>query len=431
MPARNLLVLLLLLSISVINFPGTAQTVPVIPLDPPQTNNLVPPTSPITRNLHISFHSSADRMLFVVGVPVQFTVKILNSAASQDATVTISVTSGLGATLLRTNYRDPLMEGETREYPIKLGEDFPMPAGPYRIEVLVKAENDWGYGVSTFGIWPGPTATKSAFLGINLQGIISAERALGDLDFFQQAGVNWLRLPVQGWIPQGQTIPASALELDKLLRAAQEKKMEILAAFTPQISVDPTINSLQAQKDYNESLLAVAARYGFMVKRWELLTVPGAQSALGLQGVWYGEIKPGREALLRFDKKLQAFYAADDPVASNVDAMLRMALPPKGDGIAIHYNLRTLPELQREHTPSELISTSINKAKQLLRNAPPVWVTDFGFHPDLLQNNGQSNTHQAAIFARALLLSRFSNIERIFWRHDPQNAQGPCLYHRR
>lgn len=423
MSFRNLSLLLVILTIFVLCLPVLAQTVPVIPLDPPITNNQPPTDSPITRNIQITFHSSAENMLFLIGVPVAFSVKILNSAASQDATVTVSVTSGLGATLFRQNYRDPLMEGETREILITLGKESPLPTGPYRVEVLVKAEKDWGYGVSTFGVWPGPIVTKSDFFGVNFQGPLAVERTMRDFELFRQIGVGWLRLPVQGWIPQGQLIPDSAAGLDVLLRAAQEKKLDILAAFTPQISVDPTINSLQAQKDYNESLLAAAARYGFMVKRWELLTVPGAHSALGLQGIWYGEIKPGRESLARFDKKLQVFYGADDPVSANVDAMLRMELPPKGDGIAVHFNLNSLPEVQKEHTPSELISNSLTKAKQILRRAPPVWVTDFGFHTDLLQNSGQVNTHHAALFARTLLLSRFTNIERLFWRHDPKNPQ--------
>ena len=395
-----------------------AQTVPILPLPPVDNPPSTDPPAAIARNIHVSFQSPAANFLFLAGEPVQITASILNTAASQDSTVTITVMSGLGAQVLKRTFYDPLMEGETLEYPITLGEDYRLPGGPYIMEVLVKAEKDWGYGEASFGVWNGPLSVQSDFLGINYTGPLQEERAMRELQLFQDAGIGWLRLPVQGWMPQGQAIPIESLLYDRLLRSAAEKNIQVLAAFTPQISVDPTINSLQAQKDYNESLLAAAARYGFMVKRWELLTISRPLYPSGLQGIWYTEIKPGREALTRFDKSLQVFYGADDPALANVEALLRMDLPLKGDGIALHYNMQSLPEMQKERTPSTLVGEASSKAKYIIKRVPPVWITDFGFHPRLLRDSGQTNTHQAALFARTALLSRFTNIERIFWRHN-------------
>lgn len=385
---------------------GTANEVPV---------NVTNSTQQVSSNaIGITFSSKSPNNLFMVGEPIDITVHITNSGRTHSSDISLFVTTSLGSVVYSRTLTRELPNSATIDETISLGNNERLPCGSYIVEALVK--EDLAYNSSRISIWNGPLEKPNSAIGISYAGPLDAKRVATDLDLFKLIGICWIRFPMQGWLPQGETLPPQSGIYDTFIRQASDRGYNLLAAFAPQVTVDPSVNSAQAEKDYHESLLAAATRYGFKIKNWELLTVKPPQFPTGLSGIGYRQLTKGRDALRQYNKSLTVSYALSDPV--NVLELLFYRLPAKGDAIGFHYDISGVPEYARgtQKSSFDAISELSATAKKTLKRTSMVSGTDYGFDSD--QGDALNPILKAAFISRVTLLNASINLGQTFWRHD-------------
>ncbi len=391
--------------------PPTADVV----IDAVQT--ATPPTRP--SSVKVTFRTAAPGHLFLPGQPVDLAAVITSDGKEQPATVSMLVTSGTGCEVFRAETKVTLPAQGDVTVPVTFEGANHLPNGPYRVEVCVIGEWNYGYGFTGFSIWDGPLPVRNNRFGISYQGPLMTERTWQDLDFFKMAGVGWVRFPLHGWLPQGQTSPAEAEQYNTFVQEAGKRDFSLLAAFTPSTTVDPAVNAVQADKEYRESLLAAATRYSFKVKHWELLTVKSDPQYKEFRGIRYPELASGRSALREFDKSLSATFTVDAPFKWNSLELFNLSLPARDDTLGMRYNFNAIPEYRGDSSsPIYAREDVLSGAKDKLKKTPALWVTEYGFDATKGDRLPDANM-QAALLSRALILNRAQGIERVFWRHDP------------
>lgn len=393
--------------------------VPAIP--PPEvvvehggTPNVTPGTSS-----RVSITTAALGNLFRAGDMAEVVLHIANAGPERQATITLSVTTGLGCPILSSGMSVTLPENGTLDQRLPLEGSNHFPHGSYRVDAwVVSAEKQEiiGYGTTLVSIWAGPAEKPNDFAGISYLGALDSERTWKDLDLFQLAGIGWLRFPLHGWLPQGQAIPPEAETYNLFVQEASKRGFPLLAAFTPKTTVDASVNPVQADKEYRESLLAAAARYGFKVKYWDLLRVKPDPNYPGLKGIGFSQLALGRQALRGVDKSLHGVFSLQDPFKYDALDLYNHALPAKDDVVGMTYDFIGVPEIAANTTPPRYALGDVaSQGKQLLKRTPPVWVTEYGF--DATKRLPRA-IYQAALISRALILDRAQGFQRVFWRHD-------------
>ncbi|HEY3378490.1 MAG TPA: hypothetical protein VGL77_13445, partial [Armatimonadota bacterium] len=370
--------------------------------------------APSPNGVSITFSSASPGNFFLPGQTIELVAHVHNPGEAQDAKVSVIVTTGLGCVVYSESSTKALPAKSTLDFPITLGATSILPNGSYLVGVLV----DMAYGATRVSVWNGPAAFQSSLFGVSYAGPLNTKQTTTDLDRFKQAGINWIRFPLQGWIPQGEAAPAGSDMYDTFVREASNRGMSLLAAFLPQVSVDPSVDPVQAEKDFRESLLAATTRYAFKVPEWELLPIKPKPYPVGLKGISYDLLASGRTALTRMNKGLHVVIGLDTPIPENALRMFFYKLPANGDAIGIHYNFVGIPENQNAapKPPVFEMTPLAQKSQKELRHASPVWATEYGFDPT---KKLPQDVHQAALLARAVILNRAMGIERTFWRHDP------------
>lgn len=369
-----------------------------------------------TQGINISFTCGTPNHLFLPGQPISLTAHITNTGETQDLQIGVRVLSELGCQLFALDDIRTIAKDKTVDESVTFGADERLPNDSYQVVVTANEV----VGTTRFGVWNGPAAQRSTLFGISYSGPLAEDRTLTDLDLFKQAGIGWLRFPLNGWIPQGEAVSANAASYDKFIQSALDRQMTLLAAFTPQVSVDPAVNPVQAEKDYHESLLAAATRYAPQIKTWELLTVKPPLYPVGMKGIGYPELVKGREALRHFDKSLQAIIPLEHPMTANALEMFFYHMPQKDDVIGFHYNFLGRPENKDANPKPPIFELAqiTSDGKQALKRSPTKWVTEYGFDATKDLPNA---VYQAAVISRAIILNRNAGIARTFWRHDPSS----------
>ena len=367
----------------------------------------------------VTFRSPAAGHLFLAGKPVELTA-VITSKVAQQATVCTLITTTYGARVFYDQKPVQLPAGGEVTLPITFENSNQLPNGIYRVDVWGEGEEDAPpYGSTTFSVWNGPLDHQVDCFGISYAGPLNSERTWQDLDLFKMAGVGWLRFPLQGWLPQGQTTPAETETYNQFVQEAGKRNFKLLAAFTPKMTVDIGVNELQAGKEYRESLLAATTRYGFKVKDWELLTVKPDPQFPDLKGIRFQDLAQYAPSLKKMDKSLRTIFSLDNPLKWNALELFNAKIPAKGDILGMHYNFVAFPEFKADATPPIFaLDDILSTARTRLKEVPPIWVTDYGFDPRL-GTRLPDEAMQGALMARALLINRGANIERTFWRHDP------------
>lgn len=354
------------------------------------------------------------------GQAIAFTAQVTNPGAAMDATITARISTLYGTELYKKSVKESLPAKGTATMPFGFPQPPRLPNGAYGVDVWVECGQGIASANTLLSIWNGPAEHPSSLFGISYAGPITTDRTWSDLDLFRQAGIQWLRFPLQGWLPQGEAVPAAAGDYNTFVQEAGKREFKLVAAFTPQTTIDPAVNSVQAEKEYSESLMAAAVRYGFKVKHWELLSVKPDPAFPELKGIGYSVLGKGREALRGADKSLVALYTLDSPFSGNAPELFFYGLPDKNDLLGIRYNFAGLPEYERANPKPPVfdLGAVMSYAKTSIKRTPTVWVTDYGFDGAKGERLPQAG-HQAALMARALIFNRINGIERTFWRHDP------------
>lgn len=365
----------------------------------------------------VSFTSNSPGHMFLPGKPMELTIHIHNTGPGQKAKVNVIAKAGLGSVIYDDDFSVNLSENGSAEETIILGDLDPLPRGSYLVTVFAKGDLNWGFNSTRVSVWDGPASMQSDIFGISYSGPLDVARTYTDLDLFKQAGIGWIRFPMQGWLPP---IPAAADTYSKFIEEASSRDFKLLAAFTPRVTVDPSANEVQAWKDLHESVLAAITKYGFKLKYWELLHLAPPSYPVGMKGIGYRDYAPVREAIRRADKSLQMIFPLATPFEANDQIMFHYGLPYKGDAIGIHYDFVGIPENQKAvpKPPIGLISQISDDARGKLKRVPPMQATEYGFDPEKGNKLPQA-VHQAALISRALIMNRISGIERTFWRHNP------------
>ena len=451
--SRNLALALSLVALFVLFVP-VALADPVVTIAPLPANPAAATTP--ANGLQVTFGSTAPNNLFLFGKPVTLTAHITNAGAAQQAKITFTLRSGLGCIVFQDVSQEALPEKGTLDKSYTIGDNTSLPRGPYIADIKVIGEKDWGFQDTHIGIWDAPheravaepapsghhghhpqelpAGGQSDWFGISYLGPLNTARTLSDLDLFKHAGVGWIRFPLHGWIPQGEPAPPDADRYNTFIQQASDRGFKLMAAFTPQITVDSSVNAIQAAKDFHESLLSASARYGFKVKVWELLKVPPPSYPRGLNGIDFGEIKLASAALQRFDKSLQVIFPVDgSALLDNANTWFLNGQPSGNNALGIHYNLNDLPETQQTSGSNytkpptyessrmgEIANTSSKTSKKTKIN-PNFWVTEYGFDAKFLRELKDLDTYQAALLSRMIIMNRMS-YPRVFWRHNPDNA---------
>lgn len=379
----------------------------------------------------VSFRCPAPGHLFLPGQNIDLTA-VITSQVAQQAQVTTLVTTQEGIRLSLGSSKIDLPQQQEVACPLKFDGSNELPNGAYKVDVLVAGE-DRGFDekVAAFNVWPGPLDHPVDSFGINYTGPLNTARTWQDLDLFQQAGVGWLRFPLQGWLPQGQATPPEAEIYNSFIQEASKRNFKLLAAFTPRLTVDPSVNELVAGKEYRESLMAAATRYSFKVKDWELLTVKPDPAYKDMKGVRYQDLAKFYSSLKSVDKSLRTIFSVDYPFRWNAQELFNQRLPGKGDVLGFRYDFIGIPESKANKTqPFYALDEVMPNAEASLKSVPPIWTTDYGFDPTKNWWNIQTDrlpdaTMQAALISRAIMLNRGVKFERTFWRHDP--AEPPIL----
>jgi hypothetical protein len=374
---------------------------------------------PVKRGLAIAFQSAAPGHLFTPDQPIALTAVVTSPGQAISATLRIRVCSALGCLVYSEARPVHLPAAGAASFPVVVPASLRLPHGPYRVEVWGEAAAAIGYGATWAHIWPGPATRASSGFGISYQGPLDTAHTWLDLDLFRQAGIRWVRFPLQGWLPQGQAVPPAAEVYNTFIQEAGRRDFSLVAAFTPRTTVDPAINAAQAEKEYHESLLAAAARYGFKVKWWELMRVKPDPAFPDLKGIGYTQLAKGREALRHFDKSLRTLFSIEDPYKWNAMELYHQGLPAEGDVLGLLYNFIGLPETKANPTPPlYALEEVVTGAPGYPKRKPEIWVSEYGFDPTK-RDRLPAPVYQAALLGRALILNRVVSISRTFWRHDP------------
>lgn len=398
------------------------------PIAPVELEVGTPPTVEVVQRhgqIGVTFTGLAPHHLFRAGQPITLTARLHNPGAAQQATVTTRVMAGFGALVKRQQETVMLSAGGSSELAIPIvTPDTPLPNGPYRVETLVTTTSNIGLGTTFVSIWNGPLATKSPMGGISLTGPLQATELAADLALLAQAGVQWVRFPLQGWLPQqGSPVPPEALQYQQLLDTITIQGMTPVAAFTPRTSVDPSVNGAQAEKEYMDSLLAAATQYGGTVKWWDLLRVKADPAYAEMKGIGFPILAKGVDALLKHDKNAQVLFTLEPPFKWNALELYHNKLPAKNGALGMQYTFVGQPEIQATPTPPTFdVGEVRSSGKTELKREPPMWVTEYGFSADRMKRFPNVDVHAAALLARATILNRTAEIERTFWRHDLRHA---------
>jgi hypothetical protein len=369
----------------------------------------------------VTFRSPAPGHLFTAGTPIDLTA-VITSRVAQRATLYARVTTAYGTQLALESKTAALSAGKEVTFPIAFDRMERLPNGTYQVEAWVEGEQGANSGATTFSVWSGPLERRIDSAGISYAGPLNTARTWQDLELFKMAGVGWLRFPLQGWLPQGQAVPAEVEEYNMFVQEAGQRDFNLLAAFTPKVTVDPGVNELQAGKEYRESLLAAAARYSFKVKNWELLTVKPDPRYQELKGIRFQDLAQYAPSLKATDKTCRVIFSVENPLKWNALELFNSKIPAKDDILGMRYNLYGIPEFRSEPvSPAYSLDEVIPSARTYLKHTPPVWVTEYGFDPQVGERMPEPPM-QAALLARALLINRGANIERTFWRYDPTEA---------
>jgi hypothetical protein len=384
-------------------------------------------TTPISKTpnsslIKVTYTSDVPGNFYRQGQPITLTQHIADMDVPQDADVTTTVANDQGCQIYYDKSTRTLSANGTVDdtIPVVTGTEV-LPCGSYQVTTMVEGkQGGWGFGSTRISVSNGAAVKPTTLFGISYAGPLNTERARKDLDIFKQFGITWLRFPLHGWLLQGDAAPPAAEMYNKFIGDASERGMTLVAAFTPKVTVDPTVNPDQANKDYKESLLAAATRYGFKVKYWELMTVKAPSYPPGLRGIGYEELAKGRKELLQFDSSLKAIFPLEDPFDANALGLFFYKMPLKDDELGLHYNFIGLPEngTAVPKPPVMMLSAITGSEKTALKLKQPlhISVTEYGFDPT---KKVPSAIYQAAMISRALILSRAAGIARTYWRHDP------------
>lgn len=357
--------------------------------------------------------------LYRLGEAVSFIVLLVNPGDEERVSLTTRVASANGCQVY-TESAGVLLpgKGEHAEQ-VKLDAATRMPNGPYRVDAWVEGKTAYGYGFTLFGVWDGPAAAPSETFGISYAGPLDTPRARIDLELFKQAGIRWLRFPLQGWLPQGNAVPPEAERYKSFVREASERGFTLLSAFTPTLTLDPAINPAQADKEYRESLLAAATLFGAQVPYWELLRVKPDPLYPELRGIRSPELARGRAALRTFNKHLTALFSLETPFLANAQELTLAGLPMKEDILGLRYDFIGLPETKDASPKPPLFEMeTVGAHMKSAKRTTPVWITEYGFDPKK-GDRIPGAIYQAALMSRAFIMGRMNNITRTFWRHNP------------
>jgi hypothetical protein len=378
------------------------------------------PPKPKGEPITVAIRTEKAGNLFTPGETVGLTTFITNPGAEQAATVTTVITAEFGCIVYAKKERVTLPANNILQLFIYFPGNNRLPNGSYLAEVAVAATDGIAYGDTLYSVWPGAAEQAYQSFGIAYVGALDNPGIVKDLDLFKAAGVGWLRFPLHGWLPQGEAQPFEAQVYNNFVVEADKRGFNLLAAFTPKITVDPSVDSARADKDYRESVMAAAVRYGFKVKWWELLRVkPDVEKSPEMKGIGYPMLKNGRDALRSVDKSLKALYSVEDPFKWNAMELFHNNVPVVGDGVSLRYNFVGIPEVKTNpESPAFSITDLEGAAMTALKRRPPLWVTEYGFDPRKADHL-PGPQYQAALVARALVLDRLVGIERTFWRHQP------------
>jgi hypothetical protein len=377
-----------------------------------------PPASP---GLKVSVADDPPGHLFTPGKPISLTVRVINNGAAQDVTLNAYLSTGTGCPAGAVTVREFMTDDETIERAITFPGSERYPNGPYRVDIAALGQHALGSISTMAGIWNGPATTRNDRFGVAYTGPLADGHTWKDLDLFAQAGAKWMRFPLHGWLPGADLPPVQIAECNLFIQEATRRDFRLLAAFTPEVTVDRAVNPVQADREYYESLGAAAARYGGRVPIWELLQVRPDPAFLNMKGVGFSQIAQGREALRKVDPKLQALYSFEGDFATNAKELFHYKLPGVGDLMGMRYNFGGIPENTEQSTPPpQALGDVLKSASTLLRKGynDPVWVTEYGFDQSKAERLPHA-VHQAALMARALTIARAGGIERAFWRHEP------------
>ncbi|HEY3416204.1 MAG TPA: hypothetical protein VGM23_04905, partial [Armatimonadota bacterium] len=396
-----------------------------VDISPTPTDTTGGATKPSTPSFGVTISTDVPGNLFQADQPVTLTAHITNPGREQFAMVTIRVSTGFGCIVQEDKVRRKLPEKGSIDAVMNVKSSQHLPNGSYLVEVEAVGDTNFGYTTTMLGVWRGPAKTYSDEFGISYAARVDDERVGKDLELFRQAGVGWLRFPMKGWLPNGQSNPPEAELYKGFIQEASDRGFNLLAAFTPLVRDDPSVNPVQADKDYRESLLAAATRYGFKVKSWELLRVKPDPNYAELRGIGFKQIVPAREALKKLDKNtrdIKVIYSIDDPFPVNSLELFMSTIPTDGDAVGMRYNFIGIPEYQTSpaspiHAADEVVKNAALRTKKL----PPLWVTEYGFDP-AKGNRLPKPMYQAALISRALIINHAMGFTRTFWRNDPHAA---------
>jgi hypothetical protein len=381
-----------------------------------------PKAPPVSDQVTITLTSDHAGNLFKTGQRVELTATLTNPGSAERVALTTRISSSLGCPISTDMVGVALPEKGQVTQTIKFDDARRLPNGPYRMDLVVEGEKAYGYGYALFTIWDGPAKAASSTFGISYAGPLDTARTWADLDMFAQAGIGWLRFPLRGWLPQGNTIPQEAELYKRFIGQASERHFSLVAAFTPTTTVDPAVDSDRADKDYRESLLAAATHFGPQIPYWELMPVKADPLFPELRGFRPPDLLKGREALRTFNKNLISIASLETPFPATMMDYAAVGLPHKGDLLGLRYDFVGLPETRDANPKPPLVEMPAVAAtcQALLKRQPPLWVTEYGFDPSKGERLPPP-THQAALMARAFILNRVNKIERTFWRHNPAN----------
>ncbi len=406
----------LLLFLCVAPRSAAAADVPVTVITPNSTSAKVRPPE-----ITVSFVSKAVGHLFRSGQPIDIVTRITNPDAAQQATVTTCISNGQGIIVTLKNTSILLPEKGAVNIPVFPQEQSArLPNGAYTLEISVMGAQGLGYGETQLNIWKGPAETTSEMFGISYNGPLNTARTLTDLDLFHQAGIGWLRFPLQGWLPQGDAHPAEVEFYKTFIGEASKREMSLVANFTPKTTVDPSVNSSQTVREVHDSLFAATTHYGFKIKYWDLQRVKPDPAFPEMKGIGPAILAEARQAMEKSDKSLKALFTVDDPIKWNAMEWYAQKLPLANDVLGLRYDFTGLPEVREANPPPpafELEDVRTN-AQDELKRTPPIWASEYGFDA-AKADHLPSPIYQAALISRALMLNCANGITRTFWRHTP------------
>jgi hypothetical protein len=421
LPARSLLLCLCLLcGASLLQ----AQDVAITPQRPPtevalDTGAKPPePKRPDTGRVSIALISEHPGNLFTRGEKVVVYANLDNPGEAERVSMTTRIAAALGSIIYTETVGVKLpAQGKTTQA-IEFEGSEHLPGGPYRIDVYVEGEKAYGYGQTLFGVWDGTATAPCPSFGISYAGPLNTDHTWQDLDLFKLAGINWLRFPLRGWLPQGNAVPPESEVYKRFIREAKDRDYSLVAAFTPTTTVDPAVNADKADAEYKESLLSATNMFTGPIAFWELARVKPDPLYPELRGIRARDLAHGREALRAFNKTLPAVFSLDSPFVGNAQEYAVTGLPQKGDILGLRYNFIGVPEEEKASPKPPLFELDKVMALYPEKKAPPVWVTEYGF--DAAKGERLPNAaYQAALMARAYILARINGVERVFWRHEP------------